>query len=91
MLDLAGGGHIFVSPTIAGVDIGDMITQAITSESDKSKAILLLQCSDDARFGDLGDSLNAGTLRDCNEYPQSLAAMYELMIKHSSSLQHIPA
>ena len=90
-LDLAGDGHIFVYPTISGKDVSSMSTHEITEESDKSKAILLLQCSDDARFGDLADSLNAGTLRDRDEYPQSLAAMYELMIKYLSSLQHTTA
>ena len=45
-LDLAGGGHIFVSPTITGEKIEDMSESEITEETERSHATLLLLCSD---------------------------------------------
>ena len=46
-LDLAGGGHIFVSPIIAGEKIEDMSKTEIAEETKRSHATLLLLCSND--------------------------------------------
>ena len=86
---MAGGGHIFVSPVIAGEKIENMSKAEVAEEPEKSHATLLLMCSDDNRYRDLAASLNSGTLRGRDEYPETLAAMYQLTKKHSSSLQDI--
>ena len=88
-LDLAGGGHLFVLPVITGEKIENMTEAEITEETEKSHATLLLLCSDDTRYGDLVASLNSGTLRGRDEYPETLASIYQLMIKHSSALQNL--
>ena len=86
-LDLAGGGHIFVSPITTGEKIEDMSEKEIMEETERSHATLLLLCSDNNQYGDLAASLNSGTLRGRDEYPENLAAIYQLMIKHASTLQ----
>ena len=86
VLKLAGGGHLFVSPVIAPEKVENMSKVEIREETEKSHATLLLLCSDDSRYGDLSASLNSGTLRGREEYPETLASMYQLMIKHSSAL-----
>ena len=86
-LDLAGGGHIFVSPTIICEKIEDMSESEIAEETERSHATLLLLCSDKDRYGDLAASLNSGTLRGRDEYPETLVGIYQLMIKHASTLQ----
>ena len=88
-LELAGGAHLFVSPTITGNKVESMSDAEILKEADKSQATLLLSCSDDGRFGDLVESLNAGMLRGRDEYPETMANMYQLMIKHANPLQNV--
>ncbi len=83
-VELAGGAHLFFSPELAGAD--DTITdEEKDSEIDQSKAILLLKCADDVRYGDLSDKLREGTYLDRDEYPRSIAMMYDLMTKVNAS------
>ena len=86
-LELAGGEHLFISPKITGLKVDDMSDAEIEVEKEKSQATLLLTCSDDSRFGDLSESLNAGMIRGRDEYPETMAGMYQLMIKHTTPLQ----
>ena len=66
-----------------------MSKMGIQEETEKSHATLLLLCSDDSRYGDLSASLNAGTLRGRDEHPETLATMFQFMIKHSSAIQNV--
>ncbi len=55
-VELAGGAHLFFSPELAGAD--ETITEEEKeSEIDRSKAILLLKCADDVRYGGLSDKI----------------------------------
>ena len=85
-VELAGGAHIFFSPELAGAD-ETMTDEEKESEIDRSKAILLLKCADDVRYGGLSDKLREGTYLDRDEYPRSIAMMYDLMTKISTSAQ----
>ena len=85
-IELTGGKHIFVSPTISGTPIEEMSLQEFDEEVDKSKAIIFLKCADDGRFGALSKRLKEATYLDCDEYPTSLATMYELMTKSCTNI-----
>ena len=85
-VELAGGAHLFFSPELAGAD--ETITdEEKESEIDRSKAILLLKCAYNVRYGGLSDKLREGTYLDRDEYPRSIAMMYDLMTKVSTSSQ----
>ena len=86
-IELTGGKHIFASPIISGLLIKEMMTEELDEEIDKSKAIILLKCADESRFSPLAKRLKEATYLDRDEYPTSLATMYELMTKSCSNIQ----
>ena len=47
---------------------------------------MLLKFADEGRFGSLSNSLKEGTFLDQDEYPTTVATMYELMTKHSGAI-----
>ena len=59
------------------------------AESDRFKAMLLLKSADEKRYGGLVSRLNEGAALGRNEYPQTVADMYELMC--SQCLDQPPA
>jgi len=85
-VELAGGAHLFFSPELAGYD-ETMTEEDKEVEVERSKAIILLKCSDDLRYGPLSEKLQEGTYLDRDEYPKSIAMMYELMTKCNASIQ----
>ena len=64
-----------------------MTTEELDEEIDKSKAIIFLKCADESRFGLLAKRLKEAAYLDRDEYPTSLAMMYELMTKSCSNIQ----
>ena len=86
-VELTGGKYIFASPIISGLPIEEILSKELEEEVDKSKAIILLKCADDSRFSALSKRLKEATYLDRNEYPTSIATMYELMTKSCSDIQ----
>ena len=86
-VELTGGKYIFASLIISGLPIEEMTTEELDEEIDKSKAIILLKCADESRFNPLAKRLKEATYLDQDEYPTSLATMYELMTKSYSNIQ----
>ena len=86
-MELAGGDHLFILPSIAGMKTDDMAEQELLEEHERSQAVLLLERADEGKFCGLMDDLEAGTRVDRDEYPKALSTMYELMIKYTSSIQ----
>ena len=83
-VELAKGDHIFSSDELLLRAYGDKPTdRQIEDEKERSKAILLLKNSDDRRYGDLAQRLKEGSYLSRNEYPETVASMYELMAKHA--------
>ena len=81
-VELAQGRHVFCSHFLM-VKIGENPTdEEIAVEEDRSKSVLLLLNSDNARFGDLMKTLEDGTSLGRDEYPVTVPAMYELMATH---------
>ena len=83
---LTGGGHVFFSPNLAGVEKQDLDLDKIEEEEERSKAVLLLKLADEGRYGALSNSLKEGTFLDRDEYPTTVATMYELMTKHQGAI-----
>ena len=65
-------------------DNDDPIDDEIKAEEDKIQAILLLKNADEKRYGELSKSLKEGSFLARDEYPISIAFMYELMVKCSA-------
>ena len=79
---MAKGGHIFASLELLESNNPTPTKQEILREEEKSKAILLLKNADDKRFGNLMKNLKDGSYLSRDEYPTTVASMYELMTKH---------
>ena len=62
----------------------DPTDDEIKAEEDKMQAILLLKNADEKRYGGLSKSLKEGSFLARDEYPISIASMYELMVKYST-------
>ena len=77
---------MFFSPKLAGIDKQDLDQGKIKEEEDRSKAALLLKLLDEGRYGALSNSLKEGTFIDRDEYPTTVATMYNLMTKHSGAI-----
>ena len=61
-------------------------TTEINDQEEMHKAILFLMNSDVGKYKELLTSLQDGTYLSRDEYPTTIASMYELMIKTSRSL-----
>ena len=85
-VEMAKGGHIFASPELVECSNSTPTKEEILREEEKSKVILLLKNADDKRFGSLAKNLKDGSYLARDEYPTTVASMYELMTKHSGVL-----
>ena len=83
-VELTGGKAFFYSRGIVTKDNDDLTDKEIKAEEDKMKAILLLKNADEKRYGGLSKSLKEGSFLARDEYPISIASMYELMVKYSA-------
>ena len=75
-VELTGGKHIFLSPILlAAGDISTLTDEEIADEQEWSKAIILLKCADEARYGKLIQNLKEGAYVDRDEYLTSIATV----------------
>mgnify|MGYP003321331007 CR=1 FL=1 len=72
---------MFYSSKLAKKEIHLATETEITSAEEQSKAILLLKNADNKRYKDLKDDLKMVTYLSMDEYPTTIASMYELMVK----------
>ena len=80
-LSMVHGNHIFHSPSVIGKSMKDATSDEIYAAKEASMAILLLQNADPVRYGELTTSLKKGASLGRDEYPTSVVAMHELMVK----------
>ena len=83
-VELTGGKDFFCSKGIMTKGNDDPTDDEIKAEEDKMQAILLLKNADEKRYGGLSKSLKEGSFLARDEYPISIASMYELMVKYSA-------
>ena len=85
-VELAQGESVFCVKALANIsDISTGISKVeTTAESEKSKAILLLETSDQKRYGQLSTRLQESYALGTNEYPKTTASMYEVMVKQKA-------
>ena len=81
-IELTKGDHIFYSPGMTGKERGDHNKESILEEEERNKALLLLRNSDDNRYKGLMDELRKSALLERDEYPTTIADMYEVMMKY---------
>ena len=82
-VEMVQGSNLFYSPGIVGKPINEATNQEIHNAKEANLAVLMLANADPARYGDLVSSLKRGANLGRDEYPRSIAEMYELMVKHS--------
>ena len=83
-VELTGVKDFFCSQEIMTKDDDDPTDDEIKAEENKMQAILLLKNTDEKRYGGLSKSLKEGSFLARDEYPISIAYMYELMVKYSA-------
>ena len=83
-IELTKGSHIFYSPDLTSVERTDATPVNIQAEEERNKAILLLRNADDTRYKGLVVELRKSALLERDEYPTSIANMYEVMVKFDS-------
>ena len=85
-LELAGGGHIFCSSEILGKTIHDATDMEMKIEKERFLAMCFLMRSDKSRYGELIEDLKKGVFRERDEYPTTVIAAYELLIRTSKQI-----
>ena len=83
-IELTKGDHIFYSPGLTGVEKSSAKSANIQAKEERNKAIILLLNADKNRYKGLSDELRKNALLDRNEYPTTVANMYEVMVKYDS-------
>ena len=83
-IELTGGKDFFCSKRIMTKDNDEPTDDEIKAGEDKMQAILLLKNADEKRYGGLSKSLKEGSFLARDEYPISIAFMYELMVNYST-------
>ena len=90
-LDLSYESFIFECPVLieknTDKQMKDMDEKEIVPEVEKFKVMLLLQRSDDARHGNLMQTLIEDSWKGRDEYPTTVTLMFKLMNKHSKLLE----
>ena len=84
-VDMVQGSNIFYSPGIAGKSYAEASNEEIYSARQANMAVLMLLNSDPNRYGNLSTSLKEGASLGRDEYPTTVAGMYELMVKSDKS------
>ena len=82
-VELAQGLSIFCIKSMADIcdETADMTVTEIIEESEKSKAVLLIESSDQKRYGNLSSRLQESASLGRNEYPWTVSSMYEVLAK----------
>ena len=90
-VELTQGKPIFCieSMVTANDEVIGLTNEERATEEQRSKAILLLEHSDHKRFGGLSQNLQDSASLGRHEYPQSVGAMYEVMVKQKSANNRI--
>ena len=81
-VELTKDNHIFYSPGLTGIEKSRAKPENIIKEEQRNKALLLLRNSDENRYKGLAEELRKSTILDRDEYPTTLANMYEVMAKY---------
>ena len=88
-MELAGGEHIFYSPRIVGTKLADATVEEIKKEKQKFKSMCFLQRADMNRYGELIEDLKKSGHRGRDEYPETIAGAYELLVRTSKQSGHV--
>ena len=88
-LELAGGEHIFCSPTILGKSLDTASPDEIKKENERFRAICFIQRADETRYSELLEDLRKGVFRGRDEYPETVSEAYELLIRTSTQFWYV--
>ena len=84
--EMVGEKNLFYSSKLAKKEFHVTTETEVAMAEEQSKAILLLKNGDSKRYKDLKEDLKMGTYLSRDEYPTTIASMYELMVKTSGGL-----
>jgi hypothetical protein len=91
-LIMAGGEHVLSSPSLMA-NGPNSSEDEIKDEALKFKAMIALKKANQTKFGDLQQQLVEATYVGRDEYPETPAAVYDLLVRHAGlyqSRQHGP-
>ena len=88
-VEMVQGSNLFYSPGIVGKSYSLATKQEIYNAKEANLAALMLINADPGRYGDLASNLKKGANLGRDEYPKSIAGMYELMTKYMRDLSKI--
>ena len=82
-LKIAGGEHVLVSPKLMGKTIDMASPSEINAEKEHFLAICFIVRSDEGRYKKLLDDLKSSANRGRDEYPNTLTAAFDLLVRES--------
>ena len=88
-VEMVQGSNLFYSPGIVGKSYSLATKQDIYNAKEANLAALMLINADPGRYRDLASNLKKGANLGRDEYPKSIARMYELMTKYTRDLSKI--
>ena len=82
-LSISGGGHILTSKAMLGKELKDASDDEIRSEREKLLAIYFVLRSNEVTYKKLLDDLKRSANLGRDEYPESLTAAFDLLVRES--------
>jgi len=80
---MSGGEHMFVSDEVLGKSRSVATPDEIAKAKEAFLAICFIQQADENRYGELQEDLRKGIIKGQDEYLQTVADAYELLLKTS--------
>ncbi len=80
-LDLAGGGHVLISPNLINKADAEATAQEENAEFEKLMAVLILLNADSAKYSALNTELKNASHHGLNYYPTMTSRAYELLMR----------
>jgi len=84
-LKIAGGNHMLVSPEMTGKTLTVANTKEVTEELEHFKAMCFILRADDSHYKKLLDDLKNSAYRGRDEYPKTLIAAYDFLVRESGA------
>ena len=89
-LIMAGGEHVLSSPALM-VNGEKSTDDEIRDEAQKFKAMIALKKANTTKFGDLQKQLVEATYVGRDEYPETPASVYDLLVRHAGLYNQRPS
>ena len=88
-LKLAGGEHVLVSNDLINKSVTNITDTDIQKEKEHVLAVAFILRSDEHRYKKLLDDLKSSANRGRDEYPTSLTAAFDLLVRESGEYDSV--